>query len=294
MDQAYKLRDLVRNKKIAELNNTDQVKQAKVITVTSGKGGVGKTNFVLNLAINLKRQGFNIIIIDTDFGLANIEILLGSAPKYNFYDLILGKKNINDIIVEGPEGIQFISGGSGIAGIANLSEQQLQNLVYELRYLYNMTDIILIDTGAGINKSVINFVMASDECILLTTPEPTALIDGYAILKTINIEKEDIPKVSIVVNRVEDRAEGNEVFSRLSKVSDKFLNIKLNYLGSIPYDNFLIKSVKVQKPVSVIYPNSNFNLSLKSISNKLIGTNEDIISERKGIFKFIKRVLNNV
>ena len=181
MDQAESLRNIIKRQEIESGKRT-----ARVITVTSGKGGVGKTSLSVNLAIQLRRLGKRVVVLDADFGLANIEIMLGIRPQYNISDQIYRGKNINDIITYGPEEIGFISGGSGINEMANLTRDQVFRLVQKMSELDEKTDVIIVDTGAGIGDSVLEFVAASAEVLLVATPEPTSITDAYALLKSLN------------------------------------------------------------------------------------------------------------
>ena len=183
MDQAENLRNQVR----ANTQQSSKKPQiARVITVTSGKGGVGKSSVSINLAIQLSRQGKKVIVFDADFGLANIEVMLGLRPEYNLADLMFRGKTLKDIITYGPENIGFISGGSGINELANMTKEQIYSLIQRLYELDNMADIIIVDTGAGISDAVLEFVAASEEVLLVATPEPTSITDAYALLKTLN------------------------------------------------------------------------------------------------------------
>ncbi len=170
MDQAEQLRNIVK------LQNQRSEKNARVITITSGKGGVGKSNTAVNLAYQLQELGKKVIIFDADFGLANVEVMFGAIPKYNLSDLIFKGKSITEIITEGPNGIGFISGGSGIAALSNLNREQISYLIRNLAYLDQMADFIIIDTGAGISDSVMDFVLASPETIMVSTHEPSSLM----------------------------------------------------------------------------------------------------------------------
>ena len=291
MDQAESLRSMV------QIRNSGLIKQqnlaSRVITVTSGKGGVGKTNFTVSLAIYLQRQNKRVAILDADFGLANIELLFGVIPKYSLADVLLGGKMIEEVITEGPSGIKFISGGSGLKDLANISERQMAYLIDNFEYLDSISDIILVDTGAGISKSVINFVKASNETVIVTTPEPTSITDAYALIKTIREEESDIPEFKIVVNKVDNIKEGIEIYDKLQKVSAKFLDIKLDYLGSIPYDNNLVKAVKQQRPAAVSFPNSPFSKSLEAMSAKILDIDfSPYNSNTLNIISFVKRLTN--
>ena len=180
MDQAEQLRNIIK------ASNQPQRPLARVITVTSGKGGVGKSNTAINLAIQFRKMGQRVIILDADFGLANIEIMFGAVPKHNLCDLIYQGKNIKEIITWGPMEVGFISGGSGIAGMSNLSRDYLNYIVQNLVQLDEMADTIIIDTGAGISDAVLEFLVASGEILLVTTPEPTSITDSYSLLKALN------------------------------------------------------------------------------------------------------------
>ncbi|MBP5304256.1 MAG: MinD/ParA family protein [Lachnospiraceae bacterium] len=279
MDQATALRELVRNSKPTPIN-------ARVITVTSGKGGVGKSSVAVNLAIAFAKQGRRVIILDADFGLANVEVMLGVRPTSNLADLMFRNKSIKDIITEGPDGIGFISGGSGIQEMTNLSKEQLINLSARLTELDELSDIIIIDTGAGISDAVMEFVMASSEVLLVATPEPTSITDAYALLKTLNKKTSFVKehsKIQLIANRVGDPDEGLELYNKLSLVVGKFLDISISYLGSVPKDNLMVKSVMMQKPVMALYPESQAARSFENLASKMLGLEPVAPSGRKGI-----------
>lgn len=310
MDQAEKLRSIVKQNKIKDteqdaiINNIvmkiskDRQKKARVITVTSGKGGVGKSSMSINLAIQLKKRGKNVIIFDADFGLANIEVMFGAVPKYNLSDVIFKGKDIKEIIVNGPMGIGFVSGGSGINGLGNMTRDQVMYLVETLKELEAMTDILIIDTGAGISDSVIEFLLSSAEVLLVTTPEPTSITDSYALLKTLNTragsESADIV-VKLIANRVSGAIEARNLYSKLSVVVHKFLNLRLEYLGMVPWDTNMSKSVMQQKPISIAYPDSQGARALARITDTLLGqkhTDEED-GEKKGIAAAIIKIFRN-
>ena len=180
MDQATQLRNIIK------ANAVSNTPKARVFTVTSGKGGVGKSNVSINLAVKLSKMGKRVVILDADFGLANIEVMFGAIPKFNLSDLIYKGMSIQDIITQGPEGIGFISGGSGIAGLTNLSKEYINYLIQNLQKLDTLYDVIIIDTGAGISSAVLEFLIASKEIILVTTPEPTSITDSYSLLKALS------------------------------------------------------------------------------------------------------------
>lgn len=291
MDQAQNLRNIIKQ------NNQTQAGQARIITVTSGKGGVGKTSVSINLAIQFRKQGKSVIIFDADFGLANIEVMFGAIPKYNLADMIYRGKSIKDIIVKGPMDIGFISGGSGINGLGNLSYDQINFLVYKLRELEGMADIIIVDTGAGISDSVLGFVAASSEVMLVATPEPTSITDAYALLKALNVragfERENTT-IHVIANRVSSHEEGVNLYNKLNVVVSKFLNIKLNFLGIVPQDENVGRAVMQQKPVSLIYPNSTASKNFLNLATGLLnGESAAENKKNKGLASAILRMLKN-
>ena len=256
MDQAEQLRMLV-NKQQEQKKKERKV--SRVITVTSGKGGVGKSTLTVNLAIQLSRLGKKVIILDADFGLANIEVMLGIRPDYNLADLMFRGKELKEIIIPGPENIGFISGGSGIQELSRLTREQVVYLVQKLYELDELADIILVDTGAGISDSVLEFVSASNEVLLVATPEPTSITDAYALLKTLNrrsgFSKEDTV-LRMVANRIKGSEEGEALYNKLGIVVEKFLNLKVEYMGGIPDDPNCGKAIMQQSPITLSEPRS--------------------------------------
>ena len=283
MDQAEKLRNLVGQIKPPSANPDSPM---RVISITSGKGGVGKTNFALNLAIYLAKTGKRITVIDADFGLANVEVLLGVSPRYTFKDVLSGQVELLDALTLGPEGVRFLSGGSGLAQLADITESQLSVILSGFTQLEEVTDILIIDTGAGINKAVINFLKASHEIIVVTTSDPTAIADAYAVIKTISDDNVDAPQLKIVINRVENQNEGVEVFGRLQRVCTRFLSVNPISLGNIPYDKYLSKAVKSQEPVALMYPYAESSKCIESICRKLLNEPE---LETTSVRRFIDR-----
>ena len=286
MDQAQNLRNIIK------MQNQKMVQNARVISVTSGKGGVGKSNTSVNIALQFQRQGKRVIIFDADFGLANIEVMFGIIPKYNLGDLMFKGKELKEIITPGPEGVGFISGGSGIAKLVNLDKEQIKRLVGKLSELDELADVIIIYTGAGISSSVMEFLVASPETILVTTPEPASITDSYALLKALSMNEDYSPekcKVKLIANRVGKKEEGQNLYEKLSAVSSRFLNIELEYLGAIPFDNNITKAVMTQEPVSLKYPGSVSSKCYEDIVNIL--ENKEISSHNNiGVRNFFKSV----
>lgn len=289
MDQAEKLRKMVKQQSVPR-------RIARVITITSGKGGVGKSSMAVNLAIALSRLGKRVVILDADFGLANIEVMLGIRPQYNLADLMFRGKTLADIITPGPENIGFISGGSGIQELTNLTRDQIVYLIQKLVELDERADVIIIDTGAGIADSVLEFVAASTEVLLIATPEPTSITDAYALLKTLN-RKTDFSLqdtvIKMVANRIDTYEEGKELYDKLSLVVSKFLNFKLEYLGALPQDNNVSKAVMRQKPAMILYPNSLFSKKTTEFANILCENESEGTQGKKGIAQLFSNLLRS-
>lgn len=289
MDQAEQLRNIIKKRD----SKTDHERVAKVITVTSGKGGVGKTSLSVNLAIQLGRLGKRVVVFDADFGLANIEIMLGIRPKYNLADLMYRGKSIEDIITYGPENIGFISGGSGINELANLTRDQVFSMIHRLEELDRIADVIIVDTGAGISDMVLEFVAASEEVLLVATPEPTSITDAYALLKTLNKKASYRPEktvVKMVANQVRGEREAAELFEKLGVVVGKFLDVEVDFLGSVPYNKNMQRAVMRQAPVSISDPESDSARAVKNIAGCL----EDVMTEKTekgGIVKLFSSVI---
>ena len=282
MDQAQQLRNIVNAKKQNE-------RHARVITVTSGKGGVGKSNTCVNLAVQLQRMGKSVIIVDADFGLANVEVMFGALPKYNLGDLIFRGKSIQEIITKGPEGIGFISGGSGVVGLNKLKKEQLAYLIHNLSFLEQMADIIIIDTGAGISDTVVELALSSPEVIVVTTPEPSSLTDSYAILKALirNPKYNQDTVIRVLANKVSSVEDGEAVCSKLSSVVNKFLDAKFKFLGMVPADPMIDKAIRQQKPVSIIYPNSKSAKAYEIIADNLLNDVCNKPTVQKGIAELL-------
>ncbi len=289
MDQAEKLRKMVKEQ-------TTPRRVARVITVTSGKGGVGKSSISVNLAIALSRLGHRVIILDADFGLANVEVMLGIRPQYNLADLMFRGKNLTDIVTEGPENIGFISGGSGIQELTNLSKEQIVYLIQKLVELDEIADIIIVDTGAGIADSVLEFVAASSEVLLVATPEPTSITDAYALLKTLRIKRtEGIYKddASQKYRCSHENPMIKELYDKLSLVVSKFLHLKLEYLGALPQDPSVSKAVMRQKPAMTLYPNAPFSKTLNSFASILCEDTSENMLNKKGIAQLFTNLLRS-
>lgn len=259
--------------------------QARVITVTSGKGGVGKTNVTVALAVAFARLGKKVLILDADLGLSNVDVILGASAPGNLFQVIHNGLDLNDVVADGPLGIKFISGGSGIYDLSNLSDSQIQYFLHQVGQFDNWADIILIDTGAGLNRMVLNFVLAADEVVVVTTPEPTAVADAYAVIKAYAAKGGQSP-VRLIVNRVRELVEGEGVLNKLAKVSQRFLGLPISHLGFIFEDRMVQKSVTSQVPLMVAYPDSVAARCIDRIAHSLI-FGEDLPVPRgiRGLFQ---------
>ncbi len=291
MDQATVLRQMV--------SATEEKPSARVITVTSGKGGVGKSSISLNLAICISRMGKRVVLLDADFGLANIEVMLGVRPKANLADLMFRGKDLKDIIMDGPEGIKFISGGSGIQELARMNREQCIYLTKKLVELDELADVIIIDTGAGISDSVLEFVASSNEVLLIATPEPTSITDAYALLKALNRKSEfskSSTTIKMIANRVRNEDEGrNVLYENMKNVVDRFLNISLEFLGSIPQDDQVSKAVMKQTPVTMCAPNSGASRAIEDMAKELLsdGEESETAPEERGITLLFSNLIRN-
>lgn len=289
MDQAEQLRNIIK------ASSQPQRPLARVITVTSGKGGVGKSNTAINLAIQFRKMGQRVIILDADFGLANIEIMFGAVPKHNLCDLIYQGKNIRDIITWGPMEVGFISGGSGIAGMSNLSKDYLNYIIQNLVELDEMADTIIVDTGAGISDAVLEFLVASGEILLVTTPEPTSITDSYSLLKALGRHPRYSPEttqIKVIANKVFGEAEAEALYEKLEAVVVRYLRVPITYLGMIPQDTQLAKAVMQQMPVSMDNPRARSAVAYEVIAAKLMNKEMDLIPPRRGMAAFFSHIIS--
>ena len=288
MDQAEQLRNIIK------ASNQPQRPLARVITVTSGKGGVGKSNTAINLARQFRKMGQRVIILDADFGLANIEIMFGAVPKHNLCDLIYQGKNIKEIITWGPMEVGFISGGSGIAGMSNLSRDYLNYIVQNLVQLDEMADTIIIDTGAGISDAVLEFLVASGEILLVTTPEPTSITDSYSLLKALNRHPRysgETTSVKVIANKVADEEEAKALFAKLEAVVVRYLRVPVTYLGMIPQDQLLARAVMQQMPVSLENPRARSTLAYEELAAKLMNKELNRNLTKRGMAAFFSHII---
>jgi len=283
IDQAEQLRMIMKNNN----NGNHDGEETRIIAVASGKGGVGKTNISINLAIAYARLGKQVIVLDADLGLANVNVILGIIPKYNLYHLIRKQKKLCEIILDTDFGIQIVAGASGFSKIANLSNEERDQFVQELSELA-FADVIIIDTSAGVSRNVLSFVAAADDAIIVTTPEPTAITDAYGIIKIIATEIDNIDlRLKLIVNRVKSVTEGKKVSERVIHIAGQFLNVKLDYLGYVYEDSSVQSAVLRQRPFMALDETGKASICIKHIVSRL----ENIeYKEGSGVPVFLKRL----
>jgi len=278
-DQAEKLREIMRKKpesaKEGDKNKsqagllTKKSSKTRIITITSGKGGVGKTNVSVNMALAYARLGKKVVVMDADLGLANVNIMLNMVPRFNLYDMIRKGKTMKEIMVETDYGISIVAGALGISQIANLSDEERQNFIEELNTL-SFADIIIIDTSAGVSSNVLDFIAAADDAVIITTPEPTAITDAYGIIKIIATEYDNLDmELKLVVNRVKSAAEAKKVSDRMTNIAGQFLNLKVDYLGFIYDDPIVSQAVLRQRPFMVLDPKCKASICVQHIVGKM-------------------------
>lgn len=281
-DQAEQLRE--------RLQRNVGSKPTKIITVTSGKGGVGKSNFTLNFALGLIERGQKVMIFDVDLGLANLDVLMGITSKNHMLHLMEQNKSVWEIIEKGPNGLEFIAGGSGFTQVLQLDDHKLNRLFDQLSELHGYADTIFFDTGAGISNESLRFMLSADEILLVTTPEPTAITDAYAVIKMIH-SRSPQAKIKIIINRSSSYQEGKATADKLTMVAKRFLGMELETLGFVPDDSNVMKAVKKQSPFLLSYPNSQASKGIRELVDKFMGgTAQQKMSPTTGFKGFLSRM----
>ena len=247
MDQTTTLRQAVAMKEPGRI--------VRVVAVTSGKGGVGKTNVTANLAVALAHLGRRVMVLDADLGLGNLDVLLGLTPKFSLADVLSGQRRLREVLVPGPGGITVLPAGSGFQNLTALSDHQIRELQSEMDELQEETDILLIDTGAGIGRNVTSFATMAQDIIVVAAPEPTSLTDAYALMKVLSTQYGE-RRFRLLVSMTRSLTDGQDVYRKLSLVAERFLHISINFLGSIPFDPRLAEAVCQQRPLVELYPQS--------------------------------------
>jgi len=263
----------------------------RVISVTSGKGGVGKSNVVSNLAMALSAQGKQVLIIDADLGLGNLDVLLGLSPVYNLNNVFNGEKSINEIIIEGPAGIKIIPAGSGVQEVTSLSQHDRLRFLDELDMLEEQFDIMIVDTEAGISENVTYFTAAAQEIIVVVSPEPTSITDVYALIKLLATRYSE-HHFKVLVNMAKDSEDALEVFRKLANVAGRFLDISLDYLGCVVKDEKVVEAVKRQRAVYDLFPESEAAACFTTLARRVIENTRK--TRLKGNIQFFfRRFLDN-
>lgn len=252
----------------AGIGRMTKTRPVKVISVTGGKGGVGKTSVTVNLAVALAELGHSVMLMDADLGLANIDVMLGLKPHKNLSHVLTGEAELSDIIVEGPGGIQIVPASSGTQAMSQLSPAEHAGLIRAFSQIGQKIDYLIIDTAAGISDTVISFTQASQDILFVVCDEPTSITDAYALMKVLSKEHR-LNRFRVLANQVRSPAEGRDVFQRLTKVADKFLDVTLEFVGSVPFDENLRKAIKKQRAVMEVFPRSAASMAIRQIAKKV-------------------------
>lgn len=244
------------------------IKPVRVIAVTSGKGGVGKTNLSVNMGVALSQLGRRVALLDADMGLANVDILLGMSPQFNLSHVLKGEKTLNEIMLTGPEGLRVIPASSGIQHMSELSTIEQAGVIRAFSDIDKELDVLIVDTAAGISATVINFARACQEVIVVVCDEPTSLTDAYAYIKLLNRDY-GLNNFHIVTNMVQSLQQGQNLFDKLTRVTDRYLDVNLQFSGAIPADDYLRKAVQKQCPVVEAFPQSKSALAFKNLARSV-------------------------
>lgn len=280
-DQAEQLRE--------RMQQTNRPRPTRLVTVTSGKGGVGKSNFSLNFGLGLIEKGHKTILFDVDLGLANLDVLMGITPKKHLFHLLEPDTSVWDILEQGPGRLEFIAGGSGFTQIMQLEDSKLDRLFAQLQPLHGYADTIIFDTGAGLSKESIRFMLSSDEVILVTTPEPPAITDAYAVIKMLHSRNPDIT-IRLVINRVTSDREGKMTSDKLAMVAKRFLNMDIHSLGYVSDDPYVSKAVKLQRPFLLTYPESQASRSIRRLVGHYLQSSTEAHGHPGGLKGFFAKL----
>ena len=264
-----------------------------VIAVTSGKGGVGKTNIAVNLAVSLARSGRDVVLFDGDLGLANVDIALGLRPTYDIRHVLSGEKQLSEILLDGPGGVRIVPATSGIAKLTQLNVQERANIINAFSELSHSVDTLIVDTSAGIDSSVQTFCSACQSIVVVICDEPSSITDAYALIKVLN-KYSGVKEFQLLANMVDGDAQGRALYDKLSRVATRFLDVSLGYLGAIPRDNYLCKAVAQQRAVVDLYPRSSSAKALRRLA-EIIG-NRGAVPQTSGAGRlgfFVERLIQN-
>lgn len=274
-DQAQALRVMA-----ARRRPTEPVRRlggaARVLAVASGKGGVGKTNVAVNLAVTFAKQGYQVVVLDCDLGLANVDALLGLHPKFTLQHVLTRQRRLEEVVLEGPAGVRIVPGASGLSELADLSDAQRDDLMARLGGIDGMADIVILDTGAGISANVLQFVVAAGDVLVVTTPEPTAITDAYALIKVVSSRiaqaRGEAPmRMRLVVNQTMNDAEARETATNIVTVAKRFLDVDIEALGGIPADPAVLRAVRAQGPFTLLTPRAPASQAVERLAMRILG-----------------------
>ncbi|MGR3317832.1 MAG: MinD/ParA family protein [Candidatus Anammoxibacter sp.] len=287
-DQASKLRN-ISNKRVGG----NKVALSRVLAVTSGKGGVGKSNISTNIAIAMAQHGKRILLIDFDLGLANIDILLGIYPQYTLKDVFRGKKELKDIIVEGPEGLMIIPASSGVEEMVNMTNSQKERLVRDVGQIKNGIDLVIVDTGSGIYSDVVRMIVAANEIVIVVTPEPTSITDAYAVVKVVSKYKKQ-PRIRLIVNMCRNITDAKSTGKRITEASKRFLGVDIQEVFAVPYDQHVERAVRLQKPFLIQFPDAVVSTNIRKIAGNILSVQSGISGQQDvvGIDSYFKSLMN--
>ncbi len=287
-DLEQKEKDLEEKEKRKYVGSFWEEKQnTRVIAITSGKGGVGKTNLTVNLAIALGQAGQRVLVIDADIGMANVDVVLGNMSRKHLLNLLEDGVTLQDVLIQGPYGVNYISGGSSIEKAQECGYEERESMMRKLAGCASLADIILVDTGAGLGKTVMDFILAADEVLLVTTPEPTALTDAYAVMKAYSMHSER-KDLNVVVNRVYNERESRDVTEKLAQTARKFLKLPVKCIGYIFDDRAVVTCVRKQVPFLAAEPNTDASKCVKALADSLLYGKEQKV--RQGWKGFLKQI----
>ena len=281
------MRDQAEELRLKMLRSQSQL--GRSIAVVSGKGGVGKSNFSTNFTAMLSSQGKKVVLIDMDIGMGNIHILLGKTAPYNLKDYLVGEKLLESVMFDGPNGLKYISGGSGLNGVLEWSNDMFDRLIEAFEYLQKSYDYIIFDMGAGATTQTLDLLVAVDDIIVITTAEPTSITDAYSMMKYIHF-KDPQKSFFLLCNRAFSKEEGEDTLARLRLAMSKFLSKEVVTLGSLPEDPTVRKAVQQQVPFSILYPQSEISKKLLTIVNRFTKEQIELIPSKPS--KFVDRLKN--
>ncbi len=263
-------------------------KSMQVIAITGGKGGVGKTNIAVNLGVSMSREGLDVLLLDADLGLANVDVVLGMSVKHTLADVIAGREKLADVVVRGPEGLRIVPAASGVASITDLDQDTQTNLVRSFSEQIDPPDVLIVDTGAGIDTTVQTFASACKTVVVVVCDEPASLTDAYALMKVLRNER-GVRRFEILANQVDTPAQGRQVYDRLTTVSDKYLDVELGYLGAVPSDAYLRRAVQERVALVSMYPRAPAAVAIRDIGRRL--TRNSSVTATPGMGFFVEQLL---